>query len=140
MDVGDIDGDGKVDVIINYGDAYGVWTYTGFNGSTATARSLIFANPSHMVSADLNSNGVEDVVMVIGTNMWAFYDGDTAATYLRSGPVTRMTTGNFNASAKPSLIVDFGSYSTWAFVDNTSWTYVHGGGTNLIESGDINNQ
>ena len=140
MDVGDIDGDGKVDVIINYGDAYGVWTYTGFNGSTATARSLIFANPSHMVSADLNSNGVEDVVMVIGTNMWAFYDGDTAATYLRSGPVTRMTTGNFNASAKPSLIVDFGSYSTWAFVDNASWTYVHGGGTNLIESGDINNQ
>ena len=140
MDVGDIDGDGKVDVIINYGDAYGVWTYTGFNGSTATARSLIFANPSHMVSADLNSNGVEDVVMVIGTNMWAFYDGDTAATYLRSGPVTRMTTGNFNASAKPSLIVDFGSYSTWAFVDNASWTYVHGGGTNLIESGDINKQ
>lgn len=141
MDVGDIDGDGKVDVIINFGASYGVWTYTGFNGSTATASSLIFANPSHMVSADLNANGVEDVVMVIDSNIWAFYDGGTTPTYLRSGPVNKIRVANFNASAKPSLIVDFGStYSTWAFVDNASWSYVHAGGTTVIESGDINKQ
>lgn len=141
MDMGDIDGDGKVDVIINFGAAYGVWTYKQFNGSTTTVSMLAFANPSHMVSADLNANGVEDVVMVIGSDIWAFYDGDTAPTYLRSGPINRMTTGNFNASAKPSLIVDFGStYGIWAYVDNASWNYVHGGETNVIESGDINMQ
>ena len=141
MDLGDIDGDGKNDVIINFGPSYGVWTYTNFNGTSATSNSLIFANPSHMVSADLNSNGVQDVVMVIGTDIWAFYDGDTTPTYLRSGAVSAMTTGNYNSSSKPSLIVDFGPvYSTWAFVDNASWSYIHAGGTTTIASGDINKQ
>jgi len=116
----------REDLVVDFGSA-GLWNFRN-----NTAWQLIHSlNPSKTVVADMDGNGVSDLVVDFGSieGLWILYNGTN---WQKIHPYTtnRIVTGDLDGDGRDEAIVDFGgSVGTWAYTSNTnSWrilTYTH---------------
>ncbi len=72
MTTGSLDSDPKKDLIVDFGDQYGIWIY--YNNSTWT--QLHSASADFVVTGDMNGNGQDDIIIDFGPQygVWVYYD------------------------------------------------------------------
>jgi len=128
--VGDINGDGKLDIAILYsGSTSGLATLFGKGDGTFTAGPLtpLGTLPSQMVAADLNGDGKLDLaacglytVVLLGTG-----DGNfqvTAGNSLQQAPATCIVT-DLNNDRKPDLVAAYQAGGVSVYLGNGDGTF-----------------
>ena len=58
---GDLDGNGRAELIIDFGDPYGLWVWN--NGTWSQLHGV---SPDSMITADLDGNGRDDLIVDFG--------------------------------------------------------------------------
>ncbi|MFQ5964326.1 MAG: fibronectin type III domain-containing protein, partial [Candidatus Scalinduaceae bacterium] len=73
--IGDIDGNGKDDVVVDYGSGVGVWAVM----NNSTWKKLHAVSPEIMTTADIDGNGQEDVFIDFGSGVgiWTLMNNST---------------------------------------------------------------
>ena len=79
-----------------------------------------------MASADLDGNGVSDLVMDFGpgVGLWARENGTTWE-QLHGGTTENIVGGDLDGDGLDEVIADFGAGGVWNYQDGRGWTPVH---------------
>jgi hypothetical protein len=132
--VGDLDGNGIQDLIVNFGSAAGgVWVYR----NKATWFPLNSLAPAHMAVGDLDGNGLDDVILSFaGRGVWIWYNSASWVQLHQLDP-SLMAVGNIDGAAGADLILDFPGQGVWTFRNNAIWSRIHALDASLIATGHL---
>ncbi len=117
--VGDMDGNGQDDLILDFGHPYGM--YVKYNDTSWM--KLHTSSPEIMDTGDLDGNGKDDVIMGFDDpwGLYVRYDDSRWAKIHKSSPEI-MVTGDMDGNGQDDLIVNFGSDSViWMRMNNSTW-------------------
>ena len=94
----------------------------------------------NIVSADLDGNGQEEVIISFGNNgLWAWMN-NASWSKLHDIPPSAMATGDMDGNGKADLVIDFGpNYGIWLRKDDASWTQLDTKSSNYLVMGDLDN-
>lgn len=124
MAVGDLDGSGRDDLVIDFGDPLGVWVAQNYQ----TWSQLHDTSPLSMVTADLDGNGQDDVIVDFG-DPYGIYVWKNNASWVQLhgySPGTPMATGDLDANGQDEVIIDFGyPYGIHIWENDTRWVQLH---------------
>ncbi len=117
MAVGDLDGNGKADLIA---DKNSTWVY--MNDSTWTRITTTSPGPNGMVCGDLNGNGESDLIgQWNGT--WVYMDDNSWKRITTDNPSAGgMVTGDLDGNGLSDLIGEWNG--TWVYMNDSSWTRI----------------
>ncbi|WPB74615.1 M57 family metalloprotease [Archangium violaceum] len=124
--VGDLDGNGVEDLIVDFVGS-GLWVRYN-NASTWT---LVHGaqDMRHVTVGDLDGNGVEDLIVdFVGSGLWVRYNNASTWTLVHGAyDMRHATVGDLDGNGVEDLIVDFVGSGLWVRYNNAStWTLVHG--------------
>jgi hypothetical protein len=132
MAKGDLDGNGRDDLIVNFGPGIGL--YAWMNHTTWTF--LHPFSPSQMVTGDLNNDGRDDLVVVFpGYGLFRYNNGSWSA--LHNLEPTKLAIGQLDGSAGKELIVNFTGFGVYVFANNAAWTQLHTLNVSVLLTADI---
>ncbi len=132
---GDIDGNGKDDAVMCFGNPWG--TYTLYNGTTYV--QIHSSTPEIMETGDIDGNGQDDVIIGFGDpwGTYIFYNGTTWAQIHSSTPET-LNTGDCDGNGKDDVIMGFGDpFGTYIFYNGTTWTQIHSSTPEIMKADDL---
>jgi maltose 6'-phosphate phosphatase len=120
---GDLDGSGQEDVIIDFGEGYGIW---GLYNDTSWEQLHPYS-AAHIATGDLDGSGQDDVIIDFGEGygIWV-WSNDTSWEQIHPYSAANIATGDLNGSGQNDVIIDFGeAYGIWVFYNDTSWEQLH---------------
>ncbi|MBI4555679.1 MAG: VCBS repeat-containing protein [Planctomycetes bacterium] len=134
MVIGDLDGNGRADLIVDFGYPWGINVLHNNGPFTSWTRIHNFSpGPGRMVVGDLDGNGQDDLIVDFGN-----FNAGINVYYNNSGPWTslhpfgpgqgRMVVGDMDGNGKKDLIVDFGNFNAGINVyynNAVPWTSIH---------------
>ncbi|MFA5142975.1 MAG: hypothetical protein WC522_02240 [Candidatus Omnitrophota bacterium] len=130
----DLDGNGKDEIIINFGTQYGIWIY--YNNSTWA--KLHDLSPESVTAGDLDASGKDDIIIDFGPQygIWIYYNNETWRQLHTISPKS-MITSDLDGNGKAEIIVDFGSqYGIWIYYNNETWQKLHDLNAKFMTVGD----
>jgi hypothetical protein len=133
----DIDNNGQKDLVIDFGDSYGIWIYN--NNSTWT--QLHTVSSKSILSTDIDNNGQKDLVIDFGDSygIW-IYNNNSTWTQLHTISSKSILSTDIDNNGQKDLVIDFGGlYGIWIYNNNSTWTQLHTVSSKSILSTDIDN-
>jgi hypothetical protein len=120
-------------VTIDFGPAFGLWNYV----SAGSWQPLHALSPSVLLRADLDGNGVIDVVAVFpGYGVWA-YMNISSWVVLHALDATEAKAGDVNGNGIADLVLSFPGLGVWLRSDSAAWTQLHPLNPNRMAVGNI---
>ena len=118
MVVGDIDGNGQDDVIIDFGPAVGLWALMN---NTLPFVGLSGFSPEAMVVGDIDGGGKDDVVIDFGPaiGLWVLLNNTLPFVGLSGFSPEDMVVGDIDGNAREDVVIDFGGAGLWALMNAT---------------------
>jgi hypothetical protein len=135
MASGDLDKDGRADVLIDFGSPYGIYAWR--NGTRWTQVHGISSR--QIVASDLDNNGVSDFVINFGSphGLWVRRN-DASWSQLHGIAPRQVVSANLDSDPRRDLIVDFGApYGIYLYMNDSNWVQLHGVGAREIVAGDL---
>lgn len=130
---GDVDGNGKDEIILDFGPSSGVWVRM----NSTSWMQLHTLSPTAMTIGDLDANGRDDVVLSFaGSGIWVWLNGSTWQ-QMNGQSCTRMVTGNLDGQAGDEVIIDFPGQGLWVFANYSSWQQLHPTNSSGMITGDF---
>ena len=123
MITADIDGNGRAEVIFDFGASRGLWIWLN-NSSWVQLHSL---SPKSMVAADLDGNGQDEIIIDFGpgVGIWVLLNNSSWIKLHDLSPET-MTVGDLDGNGKDDVFIDFGNaYGLWLWKNNSIWLRAH---------------
>jgi len=129
MVTGDIDGNGQVDVIIDFGVLYGIWVWMNNNYWV----QLHTVSAISMVTGDIDGNGQGDGIIDFGYGdwdgaIWALMNNSEWVKFHDVSPKS-MVTGDMDGNGQDDGIIDFGygdwDGAIWVWRNNSTWVQLH---------------
>lgn len=132
MVTGDIDGNGKFDLIIDFG-SFGVWTWM----NDRTWSKLHKLSPKMMVIGDIDGNSQSDLILDFAPfGLWNWVNNSQWEKLHTLSPEA-LVTGDFDGNGKDELGIDFGQFGTWLWRNNSTWSKLHKLSPKTMVAGDI---
>jgi sugar lactone lactonase YvrE len=131
----DFDGDdnGEIEGGVFSFPGAGLWLLDGESGNWT---QLHAQNPSHIVAANIDGLGGDELIMDFpGFGLWAYANGSWSS--LHPFDVSQMTTADLDGNGKKDVIVNFPSYGVWAYMNGTTWTFIHPFAAKRLASADF---
>jgi M6 family metalloprotease-like protein len=130
--VGDLDGNGRDDLIIDFGSA-GIWILL----NNTSWRQLHPSSPNHIATGDLDNNGLDDIILDFpGAGIW-IYHNNTTWSQLHGLNSVRVVVGNIDGSAGDDLVIEFAGSGIWSYRNSSTWGQIHPTNAQAIGVGDI---
>ncbi len=132
---GDMDGNGKDEVIIDYGTVSGIWKIMN-NRLWSKVHNL---SPKIIATADLDGNGKDDVIIDFGPGIgiWKMMNNSSWSKVHNLSPKI-IATADLDGNGKDDVIIDFGpGIGIWKMMNNSSWYKVHNLSPEIIATGDL---
>jgi hypothetical protein len=121
------------DLVVDFGQSYGLWLLT----DASAWSQLHTVSPVHIVTGDLDGNGVDDIVADFGSaGIWVRRN-NAGWSKLNGGTTNRMATGDLDGNGRDELIVDFAGAGLWVWANDQSWFQLHSSSTGSIVTGDM---
>jgi len=119
---GKINANGADDLIVDFGDEYGIWTRYD-SGSWTKLHHL---SSKQIRAADLDGNGQDDIIVDFGNvyGIWVKYN-DSDWELFHNLSARSITAADMDGSGKEDVIVDFEGYGIWVRYDNSRWEKLH---------------
>ena len=133
--VGDIDGDGQDDVIIDYGTGDGIRIRMN-NDTEVELHPLL---PEAVTIGDMDGNGQDDVIVDFGVpyGVSVLMNNNTWRTLHSISPKI-ITTGDMDGNGLDEVIMDFGGpWGIHVLMNNSSWVKLHSLSPEAITTGDM---
>ncbi len=127
--VGDFDGDGKDEAVVDFGPP-GAWEYD--NGTWS--RIMVF-NPQELLAADVDGDDHAEVIADVGTLGAWLWDGGTWAQITSASPEL-LAAGDVDGDTVGEPVVDFGPTGLWLWRAGV-WTQLSGADAVCLAIGDI---
>lgn len=119
--VGDIDGDGEAELIMDFGKDIGLWIY--HHGGTWVQLHNI--SPESMVIGDIDGDGMDDVIFDFGPLYGIWIYGDESWRQLHPLSSVSISAKDLDDNGNFDLLIDFGpKYGTWMYYNDSVWTQV----------------
>lgn len=133
ISVGDLDGNGVDDLVIDFGSPHGLWAFR----NKSTWVPLHAVSPTRVTVGDLDGNGQDEVIAHFANSaIWVLYNSTTWAPLHLVAP-SLLVAANIDGTAGDDLVVDFPGHGVWAFMNNASWTRLHPLNATLIAAGRL---
>jgi len=119
----DLDSNGQKDLVIDFGDAYGIWIW---NNNTSWSQ-LHTISAKSIISTDLDNNGQKDLVIDFGDayGIWT-YNNNTSWRQLHTISAKSIISTDLDNNGQKDLVIDFGDgYGIWIWNNNTSWSQLY---------------
>jgi hypothetical protein len=130
---GDIDADGKDDLIVSFGFGHGVWVLMN---NSAWVR-LTPTDAAALTVGDVDGNGQDDVIADFpGAGLWIF-GNNSSWTPLHPADSTLMSTGDIDGNGQDEAIIRFPGAGLWARMNNNSWLLLNASDVNAVITGDL---
>jgi len=121
MAVGDVDGNGQKDVVLDFPGA-GIWMWR----NNVTWSQLHSLRAAHMVTADLDGNRQAEVIVDFpGYGLWVWRNG-IGWSGLHGWDAEALTAADLDGNGRSDLVIDFGAAGLWGWWNNANWTQLHG--------------
>ncbi len=130
----DLEGNGKTDVVINFGPPKGLWALM----NNQTWVKLHGLSPINIAASDLDGNGKADLSVSFGKDLglWAWMNNQLwEKLYDLSPSLSDPVYANDNTLQ--DLLFGFGSDGLWQWTDNKDWVSVHKLAVIAMSSGDF---
>jgi hypothetical protein len=128
---GDLDGDGKSEVIASFAKA-GLWVR--YNNSASWTRLHLYT-PSNFFAGDLDGSGEDELVVDFGdSGLWARFN-DASWQKLHSASPSEATAADLDGNGEVEAVVSFGKAGLWAWYNNANWRKVSGARVQIIQAG-----
>ncbi len=137
LTVGDIDGSGQDEAIINFGPDNGTWIRMNNNGWV----KLHYLSPEIIKTCDMDNNGQDEVIIDFGNpyGIWILKNYSTWVKLHDLSPEI-ITTGDMDGNGQDEVIIDFGgTYGIWTLMNNSTWVKLHHLSPEIITTGDMDN-
>jgi subtilisin family serine protease len=133
---GDLDGDGMDQVIVDFGDPFGIWTRE--NGEDWMQLHII--SPQFMLPADVDMNGQDDLVVDFGPPYGIYiWKNDAAWVQLHQTSQTQMVAGDVDGNGQDDLVIDFGPpYGIYIWKNDAAWVQLHHMSPLSMATGNLN--
>jgi hypothetical protein len=128
--MGDLDGDGKPDLVIADGEAVSIYRNTSNHGTISFAEKVILTDSigvlGDIVVSDFNGDGKKDITIFTGTLFVGVYENTSMPGIIsfapkvvfEAGGIFGMTTGDIDGDGRPDLITS--NYTSISILRNTS--------------------
>jgi hypothetical protein len=132
---GDLDGNGKDEVIVDFGSSQGTFVY--YNDSAWS--KLHGLSPGAVATGDLDGNGKDEVIVDFGSSQGIYvYYNDSAWEKLHGLSPEAIATGDLDGDGKDEMIVGFGSsQGTFVYYNDSAWSKLHGLSPGAVATGDL---
>ncbi|MFA5147223.1 MAG: hypothetical protein WC515_07605, partial [Candidatus Omnitrophota bacterium] len=133
--VGDLDGNGISDFIIDLGPGRGLWI--GYDN--AIWEQISDVSPEYIATGNIDGNGKDDLLIDFGSvyGVWALYDNGSWEPISDVSP-EYITNGNIDGNGRDDMIIDFGSaYGVWVQYDDKSWERISDVSPEYITVGNL---
>jgi hypothetical protein len=122
--VGDFDGDGKDEVVVDFGAA-GAWMYNDGSWTQLTAN-----DPESLMAADVDGDGIDEILADLGSlGLWLWNAG--AWNQLSPANVESLAAGDVDADGAEEIVGDFGTLGLW--LRNAGvWTQISGANAEYV--------
>jgi len=108
------------DLLVDYGSA-GLWLNTNPLDATPVWGQIHNANPLNMATADVDGDGLAEIVVNFpGAGIWMLSNG-TIWTRLHPFNASDMAAGDLDGNGLADLIFDFPGFGVFALYNNTNW-------------------
>jgi hypothetical protein len=134
---GRIDSGENRDLVIDFGDQYGVWV----RYNNADWQQLHSLSPESMTLADMDDSGIDDIIFDFGDQygIW-IYSNNTDWQHLHSISPKSVASSDLDNNGQEDVVMDFGDeYGIWVYQNNSSWWQLHSVSAKSIVSADLNN-
>jgi len=121
----DIDGNGEEDLVVNFGDPYGIWIH--YNASSWVHLNSLA--PESVIIGNLDGDEGSDIIFDFGSphGIWIYYGGTAAWEHLNTSDPELMVLSDVDRNGTDDIIIDFGPpHGIWVYYDNGAWTNIHG--------------
>ncbi|NQU73513.1 MAG: Ig-like domain-containing protein [Candidatus Omnitrophica bacterium] len=121
----DIDGNSEEDLVVNFGDPYGIWIY--YNASSWVHLNAL--TPESVLIGNLDGDEGSDIIFDFGSphGIWVYYGGTAAWEHLNLIDPELMVLSDVDRNGKDDIIIDFGPpHGIWVYYDSGAWTNIHG--------------
>ena len=131
---GDMNGNGKDEVIIDYGTGKGI----GIQMDNDTVVQLHKLSPETITTCDIDGGGQDDIIVDFGPDngIWSFMNNSTWVQQLTLSPES-MITGDINGDGQDDIIVDLVDLGTWVRMNDSIWIQLHTLSPLTMITGDI---
>jgi len=130
---GDFDGNGRDDLVVNFGGGVGVWIWMNQTSWTF----LHGSSPAQMLTGDFDNNGRDDfVASFTGAGIWRWSDGSWVAVH--GSTPNRMAVGRVDSNPVDDLVVDFPGAGIWTLFNNSAWGQLHASSSLALYTADLN--
>ena len=142
----DMDGNGMADLVIDFGTGHGIWTrmnnaeWVGLHGTSTSRAELGGATYPHIVAADMDGNGQDDVVVDFGPQYGIWVRMNNATWEGLHGTSARtMTAADLDGNGKADVVIDFGTANggIWARMNGANWSQLNGIEASVMSSGQM---
>ncbi len=130
---GDMDGDGKADIVANFASS-GLWGKYSMTGQW----QFISSSPTWIAVGDFNGDGKVDLAGIWGGIVWL---RDSATGSWTAGPAgaTMIAAGDMNGDGKADLIVNYPTTGVWVqYSSSGAWSNLSADPATRIAVGDLN--
>ena len=123
----DLNGNGMDEVVVDFGDTYGIWV----RYDDASWINLHTSSPEYMVKGNLDgdANRKDDLVIDFGDTLgiWICYNDNESWAQLHNISPKYMATADIDLNGLDEVVIDFGSdYGIWVYYPETgNWTQLH---------------
>jgi hypothetical protein len=131
--VGDVDPAPGDDVVLDFADQ-GLFMWTG---ATATWTQLHGRSASALLVADLDGNGLDDVIAQFSGAGISGYHGSALWTQMHPREGEHLAAGHVYGDPSANLVVDFGGEGGWAYLAITGWSQLFQGAAEDISLADL---
>ena len=132
MASGDLDGDGKDDLIVSFPGA-GVWVWS----NNSSWYQLHTSDAASIATGDLDGNGKSEVLLDFpGLGVWVRLN-NSSWFRLHPGSPSRMVTADLDGNGQDEVILDFPGSGVWVYKNNTSWSQLHTANASAMVAGDF---
>ena len=131
---GDLDGNGRDDIIVDFGPGTGV--YKRMNNLAWSA--VHGFSPTHMAVGDFDNNGLDDVVMNFpGLGVWQVMN-NTAFVQVHGSDASVFAVGNVDNVQGDDLVASFPGAGVHRRMNNTTWVLLNPNDAAQVLIGDFN--
>ncbi|MFA5146614.1 MAG: LamG-like jellyroll fold domain-containing protein [Candidatus Omnitrophota bacterium] len=131
----DIDGNGKADIVIDFGSLYGIWIAHD-DGTWSRLHDL---SSLSLAAGDIDGNTKDDIIIDFGPEygIWVRRD-DQGWGFISSVSPESMTTGDITGDGRKELVLDFGpAHGIWVWHNDGTWLQISSVSPESMTTGDI---
>ncbi|HPS19459.1 MAG TPA: hypothetical protein PKY78_00515, partial [Candidatus Omnitrophota bacterium] len=131
--VGDINGDGKDDLVIDFGSA-GLYKFIN-NTFIQIGTNTI----SSMVVGDLDNNGKDDVILNYASKGIYKYANNGTMTKISNTSAENLAVADLDGNGQSDILIDYGTAGFYKYMNNSTMVKIGATSPDTIDVGDLDN-